>query len=390
MKDYSNMTVSILGSTGSVGTQAVCVAGELGVKVRILSANQSWQKLAHQAELLHPQVLAVGDALSAAELTRETRGRFPVIYGDDALEQAIKESSDDVIIHSVSGLAGMRTALAAARSGARLAMANKEAIIAAGELIKCELERAGGMLIPVDSEHSAIFQCLGCGGAEDPETVSRIILTASGGPFFGWDRSMLRTVTPAMALTHPTWQMGRKITVDSATLMNKGFEVIEACRLFDVAPDRIEVIVHRQSIVHSMVEYIDGSVIAQLAVPDMRSCIRYAITYPHRANVQSGHLDFVKVASLTFESPDFDTFPLLRLAYDAIREGGTAPAALIAADEEAVDAFLSGMIGFCDIEGVVRETMNRVRTLRADSTNEINESVAESRRVAGHIIDKMK
>lgn len=389
MKNFDDMTVSILGSTGSVGSQAVEVAEELGVRVQLLSANRSWQELALQAEHLHPKVLAVGDAESAELLLRATDGRYRIVFGDDGLENAVAELRNDVIVHSIAGLAGTRAALAAARTGARLAMANKEAIIVAGDLIRRELEHSGGMLIPVDSEHSAIFQCLRCGGAAEPESVSRIILTASGGPFYGRTRDDLRAVTPEMALAHPTWRMGRKITVDSATLMNKGFEVIEACRLFEVSPESVDVIVHRQSIVHSMVEYIDGSVIAQLAAPDMRSCIRYAISYPHRAAVSEGHLDFARIASLTFDRPDTETFPCLALAYDAANIGGTAPASLIAADEEAVEAFLCGRIGFCDIADAVRETLCRVVPRPADTLCAIDEAVSETRDAARLIIDVM-
>lgn len=284
----------------------------------------------------------------------------------------MRTSCDDVIVHSIAGLGGTRAALAAAESGRRLAMANKEAIIAAGDLIHERLVASGGELIPVDSEHSAIFQCLStsCGRAKG-ESVRRILLTASGGPFFGMSREEMSAVTPERALAHPTWKMGPKITVDSATLMNKGFEVIEAVRLFGVRPEQVEVLVHRQSIIHSMVEYIDNSVIAQLAAPDMRSCIRYALSYPKRAETTHGQLDFKTLGSLTFAAPDLEAFPLLALAYEAIREDGTAPVALIAADEVAVDAFFKRRIGFTDIYKIVAETLERIQTHTVCSAEDV-------------------
>lgn len=386
--DYSNISVSILGATGSVGTQAASVASELGVRVGILSAGENWRELARLAEILSPRLLVIGNAENASYLREATGGKFEIAVGDDELEQAILSTKDDVIIHSIAGLAGLRFALAAAKTGARLAMANKEAIIAAGDLINSELALSGGSLIPVDSEHSAVFQCLACGGAQRPDSVREILLTASGGPFFGKSRKELESVTPEMALAHPTWKMGKKITIDSATLMNKGFEVIEACRLFNVKPDEVSVLVHRQSIVHSMVEYIDGSVIAQLGLPDMRSCIRYAVTYPDRAEVVSKRLKLAEIGSLTFELPDTDAFPLLSLAYEAIREDGAAPARLIAADEEAVAAFLSGRIGFCDISEVVRRTLEESENTAVKTAEEIEDAVLVARRKADAIISE--
>lgn len=385
--DYGKLKVSILGSTGSVGTQAVCVAEEMGVNVTLLAAGRNVKLLAEQAEKLNPEALSVADAESAAKLRELTGGRYEIIYGADSLEAALLSTDDDVVIHSIAGLEGTRYALAAAKRGVRLAMANKEAIIAAGDLIRASLEASGGVLIPVDSEHSAIFQCLATGGGRaEPESVKRILLTASGGPFFGMKYDEMAFVTPELALAHPTWKMGPKITIDSATLMNKGFEVMEAVRLFGVTADKVEVLVHRQSIIHSMVEYIDNSVIAQLAAPDMRSCIRYALSYPSRAVADYGQLDFKTLGSLTFAAPDLEAFPLLGLAFDAIKTDGNLPTALIAADEAAVAAFLGKRIGFGDIYPVVRGTLEKLERKEISSPEDVYETVGEATRIADELI----
>ena len=355
------MKLSILGSTGSIGTQAVCVAKELGVKIGILAAGRNFVLLAEQIKELSPEIISVADKETADNLSALLDGKQEIIYGREKLNEAILNTDSDVILHSIAGLEGTSYAISAAKTGARLAMANKEAIIAAGSIIFDELKKSGGTLVPVDSEHSAIFQCLHTDGRlSDPNSISRILLTASGGPFFGKTKEEMAVVTPEMALAHPTWKMGPKITVDSATLMNKGFEVIEAVRLFGVRPEQVEVLVHRQSIIHSMVEYIDNSVIAQLASPDMRAPIRYALSYPERAEAQYGKLDFFEIGKLTFDKPDYQAFPLLSLAYDAIKEGGIMPTALIAADETAVKAFFDRRIGFTEIADVVRTTLDNI------------------------------
>ena len=388
MKNYNDTVVTILGSTGSVGTQAVCVAREMGVKVGVLAAGRNYKLLAEQAAELSPAVLSVSDDATAEKLRELTGGKYEIIVGADALESAILGTHHDVIIHSIAGLEGTRSALAAAKTGAKIGMANKEAIIAAGGLINRELSKSGGVMVPVDSEHSAIFQCLRCGSenAAHPDTISRILLTASGGPFFGKSFDELRDVTPERALAHPTWKMGPKITVDSATLMNKGFEVMEAVRLFGVTPDKVEVLIHRQSIIHSMVEYIDNSVIAQLAAPDMRSCIRYAISYPERAVAPYGKLDFPAIAKLTFDAPDTEAFPLLSTAYRAIEADGVMPSSLIAADEVAVDAFLKGRIGFCDIVRVVDETLAKTVQGAITTDGDVYEAVARAKSTASRVV----
>lgn len=385
--EFDKMKISVLGSTGSVGTQALDVARELGVHVSLLAAGRNVELLAEQAAEFSPSVISVADVESAKRLDEITGGKYEIIYGAESLDAILRESRDDVIVHSIAGLDGTRAALAAAESGVRLAMANKEAIISAGGLIHERLARSGGELIPVDSEHSAIFQCLSTSsGRAKRESVKRILLTASGGPFFGMSRDEMSSVTPERALAHPTWKMGPKITVDSATLMNKGFEVIEAVRLFGVRPDQVEVLVHRQSIIHSMVEYIDNSVIAQLAAPDMRSCIRYALSHPERAEATHGQLDFTKLGSLTFDAPDFESFPLLALAYDAIREDGTTPTALIAADEAAVKAFFERRIGFCDISRVVADVLERFDSRKAESAEDVYHAAHKASRMAEEII----
>ena len=393
-KNFENRTAAVLGSTGSVGTQAIDALGKLGVSVELLTAGKNIELVARQAIECAAKTVAVPDEGDGERLRALLPGSVKVLAGEDAVCTAIRECGCDLIVHSISGMAGIPAALAAADTGARIAMANKEALISLGHLIYRRLEKSGGELIPVDSEHSAIFQCLSASGAASPKRaadsrqVRRILLTASGGPFFGQKREELEGVTPEMALAHPTWKMGAKITIDCATLMNKGFELIEACRLFNVEPDRVEVLVHRQSIIHSMVEYTDGAVIAELSYPDMRDCIRYALAYPDRAPFGGEPLDFVKLGSLTFHAPDREAFPLLDAATDAWYKGGCAPAALIAADEEAVSAFIAKKLSFNGISDVVRETLEVCSHIPADSPEAVFAAEAEARARALEIIKK--
>lgn len=383
MKDYKNRTAAVLGATGSVGIQAVDALTALGIRITLITAGNNIDELLRQVEICSPDMVAVPNSADAEKLKSKLSCK---VYGGEAsICDAVKECGADLIVHAISGMAGIPYALAAARTGARIAMANKEAIISAGHLIYEELAKSGGELIPVDSEHSAIFQCLTAQGAArlsspaDSSAVRRILLTASGGPFFGKSRKELEKVTPKMALAHPTWKMGKKITVDCATLMNKGFELIEACRLFGVTPDKVEVLVHRQSIIHSMVEYTDGAVIAEMSYPDMRDCVRYALTYPERAPFGGEPLDFVKVGKLTFESPDREAFPLLGCAEDALQAGGCAPASLIAADEEAVAAFLCGELSFNGISDSVMRVMDKITHRDASSVEDIYAAEKEAR-----------
>ena len=389
------LRVAILGSTGSVGKQAIDALTTMGCRIVMLAAGRDAKTVAEQARLYKPAICTMDSEAAAAELRLALAGENVSVYGGtDAVCRCIAECGADLIIHSIAGLAGLPSAIAAAKTGARIGMANKEAIITAGNWIYDELKKNGGQLIPVDSEHSAIFQCLAASGAaradgcDGSSIVKRILLTASGGPFFGWDRERLEGVTPEAALAHPTWKMGPKITVDCATLMNKGCEVIEAVRLFGVSVDQVDVLVHRQSIIHSMVEYIDNTVIAQLGAPDMRSCIRYAASYPTRAWVDGEGLNFAALHSLTFDAPDTETFPLLDVARNAIRRDGIAPTALVAADEEAVDAFLKGNISLNTMADAVMETMERTVDSIPTCLEAIYEAESAARKMARNILKK--
>ena len=388
-------SVAVLGSTGSVGCQALDAAASMGAEIAFIAANTSAGKLAEQVRQYKPTACVIVDERCAAELKAAVADTDTKVYsGRDALVRLTEEGDYDTVIHSIAGSAGIEAAFAAARSGKRIGMANKEAIISAGELIYAEMKRHGTELIPVDSEHSAIFQCLASSGAarttepSDGSKVSRILLTASGGPFFGRTRDQLAGVTAEDALAHPTWKMGKKITIDCATLMNKGFEIIEASRLFGVGQEKIKVVIHRQSIIHSMVEYADMTVIAQLATPDMRHPIRYAITYPDRLPVNTPGLDFASLASLTFDKPDTEAFPLLDAARRALSGGDSAPASLIAADEAAVDAFVHGRLSFTGISDAVLETMARVPKIKIDGIDAVFEADRAAREIASGIIGK--
>ena len=377
----------VLGSTGSVGTQTLDVIRELGLDVTFLAAGRNVRLLTEQIREFRPKTVSVADEATAAELRKLLGNDAPeILCSPDELIDAVRTTDSDIIFHSIGGLEGTAAAFAAADSGKRVAMANKEAIIAAGDLIFDRIRVSGGDLIPVDSEHSAVFRCLE--GRHGAENLNRILLTASGGPFFGRSAEELKNVTPEEALAHPTWKMGPKITIDSATLMNKGFEIIEAVRLFGVPEDRVDVVVHRQSIIHSMVEYTDHTVLAELSHPDMRDCIRYAATAPNTAPVTSPGLDFAALGSLTFAAPDTKAFPLLDIARQAIRTGGTAPVSLIAADEEAVAAFLSKKIGFTEISSLVLETLGAVEVSYTISEESISEAARQARAVCGNLLKR--
>ena len=377
----------VLGSTGSVGTQTLDVIRELGLDVTFLAAGRNVRLLTEQIREFRPKTVSVADEATAAELRKLLGNDAPeILCSPDELLDAVRTTEADIIFHSIGGLEGTAAAFAAADSGKRVAMANKEAIIAAGDLIFDRIRASGGDLIPVDSEHSAVFRCLE--GRHGTANLNKILLTASGGPFFGRSAEELKNVTPEEALAHPTWKMGPKITIDSATLMNKGFEIIEAVRLFGVPEDRVDVVVHRQSIIHSMVEYTDHTVLAELSHPDMRDCIRYAATAPNTAPVTSPGLDFAALGSLTFAAPDTKAFPLLDIARQAIRTGGTAPVSLIAADEEAVAAFLSKKIGFTEISSLVLETLGAVEVSYTISEESISEAARQARAVCGNLLKR--
>lgn len=391
--DKTRKTVAVLGSTGSVGTQAIEALESCDVSYKLLTGGKNVKLLAEQARKTGAEVLAVPTVDAARELKLLLAGEnVRIVGGEGTIEEEIEKCGADLIVHSISGMAGIPSAVAASKTGARLAIANKESVISLGDVIFENIKKYGGELIPVDSEHSAIFQCLCTSGAVSsrgivkPEIIKRILLTASGGPFYGRTRAELEKVTPEMALAHPTWKMGKKITIDSATLMNKGFEIIEAARLFGTDIDKIEVLIHRQSIIHSMVEYIDTTVMAQLATPDMRHCVRYALSYPDRMKVEEKGLDFTVLGSLTFAAPDRENFPLLDAAIKAYKMGTTAPAVLIAADEVAVSAFADGKIGFLDISDVVTETLEKYTPAHEATYESVLEAEKEGRRIAEEII----
>ena len=378
-------TISVLGATGSVGRQALDVARERGFSVDFLCANRDAASLEAYAREFRPRAVAMADEAMGRDLkARLSDTSVKVLIGEEGVLSGIADSKSEVAVNSILGEAGLMPSLAVIKSGKRLALANKESLVIAGDIVMDAARERGVEIIPVDSEHSAIFQSLKSGKREE---IKKIILTASGGPFFGKTREELEGVTLKDALAHPTWSMGKKITVDSATLMNKGFEVIEAVHLFGVPADRIEVTVHRESILHSAVEYIDNSIIAELSVPDMRMCVQYAVDYPDRCVSASEELDLFKVGALTFHKPDTEAFPFLDLAKEAITLGGAMPAVMNAADEVAVAAFLNGSIGFTDIFRVVIGTFDALRD-RATTVDldGIIASDRDARRIAAGII----
>ena len=358
----------ILGVTGSVGEQAVDVARANGVRVTGISARSNVKRTEELAREFGVEYCAMADERAAKDLRdRLSDTSVKVLAGETGICEMIHSTKNDVVLNSIIGKAGLIPTLAAIDSGARLALANKESLVVAGDIVMDRAKEKGVDILPVDSEHSAIFQCLKAGNKKE---VKKILLTASGGPFFGCTAEQLRDITVEQALAHPTWKMGAKITIDSATLMNKGFEVIEAVHLFGVPAERIEVVVHRESIIHSMVEYIDNSVIAQLSVPDMRLCAQYALTYPERTEAVIDELDLTKLAKLSFSKPDMDTFALLKCGIDAIGAGGALPAVLNAANEVAVAAFLDRRLSFYGITETVTEVVGRLSAAAGETTLE--------------------
>ena len=354
----NNRSVLILGSTGSVGEQGLDVARRTGVPVSALCANRNAARVEEQAREFGVRACAMADPEAAKDLRQRLADTSVRVYaGMDGIEEmlSVRYGENETVLNSIIGEAGLRPTLATLRSGKRLALANKESLVCAGKIVMALAKEKQTEILPVDSEHSAIFQALRSGSKKE---IKRILLTASGGPFYGYTKEELREITPQRALAHPTWNMGAKITIDSATLMNKGFEVIEAVHLFGVTPDQIEVLIHRESIMHSAVEYTDNSVIAQMSVPDMRLCVQYALTHPKRTGSVIPELDLTKIGALTFAKPDRKTFPLLPLAIRAIEAGGALPAVLNAANEIAVAAFLREKLSFPGIFSVVEETVS--------------------------------
>ena len=378
-------TISVLGATGSVGKQALDVARQRGYSVDFLCAARDSVTLEALAREFKPTAVAMSDETAARDLKdRLSDTSVKVLLGKEGILEGVTGSKSEVAVNSILGEAGLMPSLAVINSGKRLALANKESLVIAGDIVMNAAKEKGVEILPVDSEHSAIFQSLKSGKQEE---IKRIILTASGGPFYGKTRSELEGVTLEETLAHPTWKMGKKITVDSATLMNKGFEVIEAVHLFGVGADKVDVTVHRESILHSAVEYIDNSIVAEMSVPDMRMCVQYAVDYPDRFPSSSKQLDLFEIGSLTFARPDHEAFPFLNLAKEAITLGGAMPAVLNAADEVAVEAFLGGRIRFIDIFRVVIETFERMRDAKKyHSLDDIIASDREARRIAKDLI----
>jgi 1-deoxy-D-xylulose-5-phosphate reductoisomerase len=382
-------TVAICGSTGSIGTQTLdVVAAEAdGYEVVALGAGGgNIDLLVDQALAVRPKVVALADDTKAAAVADRLPAGTELVAGADALAAIARTA--DVVVNGVVGFAGLGVTLAALHAGKRLALANKESLIAAGPVVQRARTTPGAELVPVDSEHCAVHQCLRANTGGDPQRVARIVLTASGGPFRGRSKGELADVTIDDALAHPTWSMGPKITIDSSTLMNKGLEVIEAHELFGVGYDQIEVVVHKQSIIHSMVEFTDGATIAQLSLPDMRLPIGYALAYPDRIGTPFGRIDWAELGRLDFEPPDLEAFPCLGLAYAAGRAGETAPAWLNAANEVAVAAFLSGQIAWSRIPDVLSEALDRHDGAVADSADAVIDADRRGRQTARQIIDE--
>ena len=371
--------ISILGSTGSIGRQTLDVAEQMGLQVAAITAHSSVDRIEEQVRQFKPRLAVMTDEAAAKDLAvRIADTDTKVLGGFDALEDAATHEEADTVVTAVVGMVGLKPTLAAIRERKRIALANKETLVCAGQLVMDAADEYGAEIIPVDSEHSAIFQCLQ--GSADKREIKRLILTCSGGPFYGQNREEVALKTRADALKHPNWKMGPKITVDCSTLMNKGLEVIEAMRLYRLPLEQVDVVIHRQSIVHSFVEYRDGAVLAQLGTPDMRLPIRYAMTYPQRGENPAEPLDLLTCPPLTFAAPDREVFPCLRLAEEAATEGGTACAILNAANEEAVRLFLEDKIGFYDISRLVSEAREKIPVIQNPSLEEILAADAAARR----------
>ena len=385
--------VVVLGSTGSVGESTLDVLARHPDRFRLvaLGANRNVGKLAEQIRRYRPAYAALADEQAARDLTRElgTACGTRIMAGVGALTEIATLPEADCVMAAIVGAAGLRSTLAAARAGKRLLLANKESLVMSGPLLMDAVRAGGATLLPIDSEHNAIFQCLPAGShtGETPKGVRRILLTASGGPFRDWEATAIAAATPEAACAHPNWVMGRKISVDSATLMNKGLELIEACFLFALTPDRVEIVVHPQSIIHSLVEYLDGSVLAQLGSPDMRTPIAYALSWPERMASGVEFLDLVKTSRLDFRAPDPQKFRCLALAQSAARAGGLTPVALNAANEVAVHAFLERRLNFPGIAAVIEEVVTQCPAGAIGGLDDVLAADAEARRLASERIE---
>ena len=362
--------ISLLGSTGSIGRQSLEVIAACGMKAAALTANRDSRRLEEQCRAFRPELAVLMNPAAAADLrVRLADTSVRVASGMEGLLEAACLEGTDTVITAVVGMIGLRPTLAAIRAGKRIALANKETLVCAGELVMDEAERWGAEIVPVDSEHSALFQCLQ--GNRDRGQVRRLILTASGGPFWGMNKQAIFLATKEQALRHPNWSMGAKITIDSATLMNKGLEFIEAMRLYRMPPEKISIVIHRESIIHSLVEYCDHAVLAQLGAPDMRLPIQYALTWPERTQAVASPLDLLSCPPLTFHAPDYEAFPCLGLALEAARTGGTATAVLNGANEAAVGLFLADKISFGAIAQRVERAMGQVPVVQDPNLEEI-------------------
>jgi 1-deoxy-D-xylulose-5-phosphate reductoisomerase len=386
--------VTVLGSTGSIGVSTLDVIARHDDRYRVvaLSANSDADRMAAQCREFQPDYAVMADEAAAEALAlqlQQTGLETEVLAGEEGLVKVASLAETDCVMAAIVGAAGLLPALAAARAGKRILLANKEALVVSGQILMDAVRENGAVLLPVDSEHNAVFQCMPPGYSGDMlhDGVRRILLTASGGPFRSVDLAELEAVTPDQACAHPTWVMGRKISVDSATMMNKGLEVIEARWLFNAEPERIQVVIHPQSVIHSLVEYVDGSVLAQLGSPDMRTPIANALAWPERIAAGVNQLDLFEVARLDFEAPDFARFPCLRLAYEALERGGSASAVLNAANEVAVAAFLDGRLKFTAIAAVVEQTLNALPPAAADSLEQVLDADREARAFAGRLIN---
>jgi 1-deoxy-D-xylulose-5-phosphate reductoisomerase len=381
--------IAILGSTGSIGTSALQVIRHLGEPYRAiaLSAHRQADKLLEQVREFHPAAVALTDSNIDPSLKTQIEAAGARVYrGPDAMVEMVKRDDIDMVLAAVVGAAGLPAVLAAVAAGKTLALANKESLVVAGALLIPEARRRGVQIIPVDSEHSAIFQAMRCGRREE---VRRVILTASGGPFRNATPEQIAAATPAQAMNHPTWRMGPKVTIDSATLFNKGLELIEACWLFDLPPERVRIVIHPESVIHSMVEFVDGSVIAQLSPPDMKTPIQYALTYPERAEGCSPRMDWDKAFSLQFHPPDFGRFGALQVAYDVASRGGDSGAVMNAANESAVAAFMAGKIPLNEICQVVRRTIDQSQLQGRPTLDDLLEADRWARATAESIIQRL-
>ena len=375
--------ISLLGSTGSIGRQSLEVIAACGMTVAALTANRDVARMEEQCRQFKPRLAVMMDPAAAADLqTRLADTTVRVTSGPEGLVEAATMEEADTVLTAVVGMVGLVPTLAAVRQGKRIALANKETLVCAGELVMDGADKFGAEIVPVDSEHSAIFQCLQ--GCKDRGEVKRLILTASGGPFWGWDKEKIASATVEQALKHPNWSMGAKITVDSATLMNKGLEFIEAMRLYRMPPEKISIVVHRESIIHSLVEDCDNAVLAQLGVPDMRLPIQYALTWPARTQAVAKPLDLLTCPPLTFHAPDYEAFPCLSLALEAAKTGGTATAILNGANEAAVGLFLAGQIPFGDIARRVERALAQVAVVQSPTLEDVLAADKAARQAAGN------